>query len=81
MVNDAMNTSSLGRYPVEDIRAPTFIIDTRDGSTFAGSEYTAAHIPNAKLLAYDTGGHFLIGHEADEHAALAEFLGAHAENF
>ena len=45
------------------ILAPTIIIDAKDDvETFPGSKYTADHIPNAKFLAFQTGGDLLIGH-------------------
>jgi len=43
-------------------------------STFPGSKYTAENIPNAKLIAFETGGHMLIGHGEDTRAAIKEFL-------
>jgi pimeloyl-ACP methyl ester carboxylesterase len=78
IVNDAVNSRALGRYPLEEIRAPTLIVDAVDVSTFPGSRYTAAHIPGATFVAYKTGGHLLIGHEAESRAAIAAFLRQHS---
>jgi hypothetical protein len=77
IVNDAANSASLGRYPLEEIRAPTLVLDAADVSTFPGSTYTAGHIPGATFVAYPTGGHLLIGHEEESRAAVAEFLRRH----
>jgi 2-hydroxy-6-oxonona-2,4-dienedioate hydrolase len=77
IVNDGINSSSLGRYPLEEIRAPTLVIDAADVSTFPGSRYTAAHIPSATFLAYETGGHLLVGHEEHSRAAVAALLQEH----
>ena len=74
IVNDAINSGSLGRYPLEAIQAPTLVVDAADVSTFPGSKYTAAHIPHASFVAYETGGHLLIGHEEESRAAVAKFL-------
>jgi pimeloyl-ACP methyl ester carboxylesterase len=77
IMNDALNSSSLGRHALEEIRAPTLIVDAADVSTFPGSKYTAEHIPGARFVAYETGGHLLIGHEEESRAVVAEFLQAH----
>jgi pimeloyl-ACP methyl ester carboxylesterase len=78
IVNDAANSNSLVRYPLEDVRAPTLIIDAKDIGTFPGSRYTAANIPGAKLVAYESGGHLLIGHEQEARDAVVDFLRANA---
>ena len=74
IVNDAVNNGSLGRYALEEIHAPTLILDATDVSTYPKSKYTAAHIPGAKFVVYETGGHLLIGHEEESRIAVAEFL-------
>ena len=53
IVNDGRNSSSLGRYALEEIRAPTLILDAADVSTFPKSKYTAEHIPNATFVAME----------------------------
>jgi 2-hydroxy-6-oxonona-2,4-dienedioate hydrolase len=35
---------------------------------------TAENIANAKLVAFETGGHMLIGHGEDTRAAIKDFL-------
>ncbi len=42
--------------------------------TFAGSKYTAEHIPNAKFVTFETGGHLPIGHADEARAAVEDFL-------
>jgi 2-hydroxy-6-oxonona-2,4-dienedioate hydrolase len=74
---DVINSSSLERYALEDIRAPTLIIDAKDVTSFPGSQYTAEHIPNARLVAFEQGGHLLIGHGNEASAAIREFLRQH----
>ena len=74
IINDGINSKSLQRYAVENIRTPTLVIDAKDVSTFPGSKYTAENIPNAKLLVFETGGHLLIGRGEDARAAIKEFL-------
>lgn len=74
IINDGINHQKLERYPLENIRAPTLVIDAKDVSTFPGSKYTAENIPNAKLVDFETGGHMLIGHGEDTRAAIKDFL-------
>lgn len=77
IINDGANSQNLQRYALENIRAPTLVIDAKDVSTFQGSKYTAENIPNAKLVAFETGGHMLIGHGEDTRAAIKDFLKQH----
>ena len=79
IINDGANSQSLQRYALESIQAPTLVIDAKDVSTFPGSKYTAENIPNAKLVAFETGGHMLIGHGEDTRAAIKEFLKQHQQ--
>jgi pimeloyl-ACP methyl ester carboxylesterase len=65
--NDARIATALERYDLESIRAPTLVISLRDDlyGTFTGAEYTAQHIPGARFVGYERGGHiFLDQHEA-----------------
>ena len=77
IINDGINHQKLERYPLESIRAPTLVIDAKDVSTFPGSKYTAENIPNAELVAFETGGHMLIGHGEDTRAAIKGFFKQH----
>ena len=65
--NDALIASSLTRYDLEAIRAPTLVVSVQDDlyGTFAGAQYTAQHIPTARFVGYETGGHLWIGHQAE----------------
>ena len=79
IVNEGMNHQKLERYPLESIHAPTLVIDAKDVSTFPGSKYTAENITNAKLVAFETGGHMLISHGEDTRAAIKDFLKQHPQ--
>jgi 2-hydroxy-6-oxonona-2,4-dienedioate hydrolase len=72
--NDAINHQNRHRLALEDIRAPTIIIDAKDVETFPGSKYTAEHMPNAKFVTFETGGHLLIGHGDEARAAVKDFV-------
>ncbi len=79
ILKEAANHAARQRDPVERIQAPTLIVDARDMGTFAGAKYTTEHISNAQLVAYERGGHLLIGHGPDTRAAIRDFLNhAHA---
>ena len=76
LLNDAAVTSSLPRYDLDRITAPTLVISAADDlfGTYDGARYTAEHIPNARFIGYPTGGHLLVGHQREETAEIAAFL-------
>jgi hypothetical protein len=61
-------------YALEEIQAPTLVIDAADVVTFPGAKYTAEHIPRARFIPYETGGHVLLGHEVETRAAITDLL-------
>ena len=63
--NDA--AAVIGPLPLERIQAPTLIISTKDDlfQTLAAAEHLAEHIPAAKLVVLDSGGHLLVGRQAE----------------
>ena len=73
-MQDAINHENRQRLPLENIQAPTIIMDAKDVETFSGSKYTAEHIPNAEFVTFETGGHLLIGHADEARAAVEDFL-------
>jgi pimeloyl-ACP methyl ester carboxylesterase len=76
LLNDARVVSSLARYDVEQIAAPTIAISTADDlyGTFDGARYTAEHVPNARFVGYPSGGHMLVGRNAAAAAEIVAFL-------
>ncbi|MBX9778031.1 MAG: alpha/beta hydrolase [Xanthobacteraceae bacterium] len=66
------------RYPppLEAIKVPTLVISARDDlfNTLPAAEFAAATIPNAKLVVFETGGHLLVGREAEVRSEIASFL-------
>jgi 2-hydroxy-6-oxonona-2,4-dienedioate hydrolase len=82
LLNDARVVSSLPRYDLEKIAAPTLAISTEDDlyGTFAGARYTAEHIPHARFIGYPSGGHMLVGRNAAAFAEIVAFLRASPEN-
>lgn len=57
----------LGPYALESIRAPTLVVSALDDGfgTYASSQYTASRIPGARFVGFETGGHLLVGHDAE----------------
>ena len=78
LLNDGAVVPTLPRFELERLEAPTLIISARDDlyQTFAGSRYSAEHIPNARFIGYRTGGHMLVGHERETTREIVEFLEA-----
>ena len=67
LLNDAAVVGSLERYELERIAAPALIFAARDCGfgTFEPARYTAQHIPGARFVAFETGGHLCVGHQAE----------------
>lgn len=59
--NDPAHWFERGVFALEKINAPTLVIHAVDDTfvSFAHGQYTAAHIPNARLKSYEFGGHFV----------------------
>lgn len=73
--NDALVAGSLTRYDLEAIRAPALVVSVRDDlyGTFAGAQYTAQHIPGARFIGYEQGGHLWVGHHGELLNEVAAF--------
>jgi len=78
LLNDAVVTTHLERYPLERITAPTLTISAADClyGTYDAARYTAEQIPGARLIGYPEGGHLLVGRMAGVASSIAEFLAA-----
>ncbi|MCA1454551.1 hypothetical protein I6F35_15160 [Bradyrhizobium sp. BRP22] len=66
----------LRELPLGNITAPTLIVSSRDDgfNTLPAAEFAASKIPRAKLLVYDTGGHLLVGRQAELRTTVRSFL-------
>jgi 2-hydroxy-6-oxonona-2,4-dienedioate hydrolase len=62
--------------PWGQIRAPTLVIHARDDPLvgYAHAEHAASCIPGAELMAFEQGGHYLLGHYDQIRARLLAFL-------
>jgi len=76
LLNDAAVTSSLPRYELERIAAPTLLISLADDGygTYDGARYAAAHIPHARFIGYPSGGHLAVGHQKEIVAEMVALL-------
>ncbi len=76
LMNDATITSTLTRYDLEHIAAPTLVIGTADDlfGTFDAARYTAEHVPGAKFVSFSDGGHLWVGHQEQVMSAIERFL-------
>lgn len=64
LLNDADITSTIERYALERIEAPTLAVSVADDlfGTFDAARYTAEQIPGARFIGYPSGGHVWVGH-------------------
>jgi pimeloyl-ACP methyl ester carboxylesterase len=76
LIDDTRLGKSLGPYALESILVPTLVVSARDDSfgTYAGAQYTASQIRNAKFLGFEQGGHLLLGHSDAVQAEIATLL-------
>ena len=76
LLNDLRITSALCRAPLERVGVPTLTIGAADDlfGAFAAARYAAEHIPGARFLGFEHGGHVLVGHERTVVEAIARFL-------
>lgn len=74
--NDSVVSSNLTRYQLEDIRVPALVISATDDlyGTHDSSLYTAEQIHDGRFIAFATGGHLLIGHQAEVRWQITSFL-------
>jgi pimeloyl-ACP methyl ester carboxylesterase len=70
------NRATLPGGRIAAITAPTLIVHAVDDTLqlYRNAEFAAANIPNARLVSFDRGGHFLIG---VEQAAVGAAVRAH----
>ena len=74
--NEEAAIDPLAHYPLEEVMIPALVIHSRDDgiNPFAVGEYTARRIPGAEFLPLTTGGHLLLGHQAEVQARVSTFL-------
>jgi 2-hydroxy-6-oxonona-2,4-dienedioate hydrolase len=67
-------------YPIERISVPTMFISADDDlyETMRVARRAASVVPGAKLVAFPTGGHLLLGRGGETWPLVADFLGGSA---
>lgn len=77
VLNDRVReTYELENFPIEQVLAPTLVFHAKDDTLvpFSHGQYSSQHIPDAKFVPLDNGGHFLIGQHEIIKTEIAEFL-------
>lgn len=76
MYNDRIIGQSEINLRLENIKAPTLIFHAKDDGlvNFEYGQYTAQHIPNAKFVPFESGGHLLVGCLDAMHNEIISFL-------
>lgn len=76
-VFDAFTSNpEINSYPLEDISVPCLIIHSKDDplASYEAATAAAEHIPQAKLVSLESGGHLQLGQTETVRLALTEFL-------
>jgi pimeloyl-ACP methyl ester carboxylesterase len=76
LLNDSRLTTGAARVALESIRAPTLCISARDDGfgTWESARYSCQHIPGARFLGFDAGGHLMLGRRAEVVAEVTALL-------
>jgi pimeloyl-ACP methyl ester carboxylesterase len=79
LLNEGEIAANLTRYPLETMRVPTLVISAADDlyDTYECGLHTAEHIRDARFTGFSTGGHLLLGHEAEVRSEITTFLQEH----
>jgi 2-hydroxy-6-oxonona-2,4-dienedioate hydrolase len=80
LANEAAAIDPETSYPLTEIAAPALVVHARDDgiNPFRIGEYTAERISRAIFVPLESGGHLLIGHQAEVRARVSGFLLEHA---
>ena len=75
-------TPDIATFPFEQVRVPTVVFHAKDDplSSFRSARSMAERIPNAKFVAFEKGGHLLLGNEELVESEILNFL-THCINF
>lgn len=66
----------LAERPLSQVEVPTLLITARDDlfDTLPAAQYAADHIPGARIVVYEQGGHLLVGHGPEVREEITNFL-------
>jgi pimeloyl-ACP methyl ester carboxylesterase len=73
---DAGNQKREQPYPLDRIEAPTLMITAQDDlyETLPNARAAQSKIPGSRLIFFESGGHLLLGHDAEVSSAVADFI-------
>lgn len=76
IANEAAAIDPNATFDIDRIEAPALVLHARDDrlNQVAISEDLAARITNANLIAYNSGGHLMLGHHQELREHTAAFL-------
>lgn len=76
--NDSVVSSTLTRYPLEEIQVPVLVISAADDryDTFESGLMTAEQVCDGSFIGFPSGGHLLLGHEEEVRAEITRFVGS-----
>lgn len=76
LLNDGAIGMALPRFDLESIRVRTLLVSLSDDlyGTYEGARYSAQHMPHARFVAYESGGHVWAGHHAEVVGDILSFL-------
>ena len=76
LYNDRIRGQDENNLPLENITIPTIVFHSKEDGlvNFEYGQYTAQHIPNAKFIPFETGGHLLVGQTDRMHIEILNFL-------
>lgn len=84
MINDEKITNldmikNYDRYNLEKLTVPTLIIHAKDDplASFKDAENMSKRMPNAKLVAFENGGHLIFGHSKEVQRIINDFIQTH----
>jgi pimeloyl-ACP methyl ester carboxylesterase len=70
------SAATIGPWPLGRIQAPTLVVSAKDDlfNTLPAARFTAQHIPGAKLVVLESGGHLFANRRSDVQTVLGDFL-------
>ena len=76
LVNDYVQILKLDIFPLDQIDSPALVIHTRDDSLVSSkhARFSVQHIPNARSVELNSGGHLLLGQRDRVRAEVEPFL-------
>ncbi len=79
LLNENEVAASLAPYPLEELRVPALVISAADDlyDTYESALLIAEQIRDARFAGFSTGGHLLLGHEAEVRSEVTTFLHEH----